>query len=489
MTHQVKELQPLEPGRLRFYCCGPTVYSYAHIGNFRTFLAADLVVRTAEAIGWRVTYVSNITDVGHLTQDDVADAGGEDKMEKALQSKEGEGFANIWDLAEHYADGFKHDWRRLNLREPTVRPKATQHIREQILAIEELLKSGHAYETPTGIYFRLASFAEHGKLSGNVDKEQLMVGVRDVVQDDNKEKPGDFALWKKDDKHLMQWYSPWGWGFPGWHIECSVMARKYLGDTLDIHAGGEDLVFPHHESEIAQSECLTGKPFANHWMHVRFLQVEGEKMSKSKGNFYTVRDLIDGKGVNPLALRLALISVPYGKPLNFTIQSLRDAGNHIERFRECERRIKATLGEVPADGEPTPELGRIYGAAVDAMCDDLNTSVAVAKALEGTKAILREGELSKEDALGAAWFLARINELLGIVRSEYEPLGAQAEEATSGGEAEAERIEGLIAERAAAKKAKDYARADDIRKQLADEGIELRDSPEGTAWVRKAATI
>jgi len=486
MSRQVKELQPVEPGHLRFYSCGPTVYSFAHIGNFRTFLTADLVVRTAESIGWRVTYVSNVTDVGHLTQDDIADAEGEDKMEKALKSKEGEKFANVWDLAENYAQAFEEDWRRMNLREPAVRPRATQHMREQILDVMKLVDTGHAYETPTGVYFKVSSFAEYGKLSGNRDQEQLMRAVREVVTDDNKQHPADFALWKKDDKHLMQWYSPWGWGFPGWHIECSSMSRRYLGETIDLHAGGEDLVFPHHECEVAQSESLTGKPFSNHWMHVRFLQVEGEKMSKSKGNYFTVRDLVIDKGADPLALRYALISVPYGKPLNFTMQTLRDATGNVERFRECERRIEAALGSVPLDGTPSPELERIYGEALDAMCEDLNTSVAIAKALEGAKAILREPKLSEADAHAAAWFLARINGLLGIVRNDYVD-GTIVNVPTE--DADAPRIDALVEERSAAKKAKDFARADAIRQELAAEGVELRDSPEGTTWVRKSAAF
>lgn len=482
LSRTVKPLETGEPGHLRFYSCGPTVYSYAHIGNFRTFLTSDLVVRTAEALGWRVTYVSNITDVGHLTADDVADATGEDKMAKALKSKEGEAFANVWDLARYYAEAFQSDWERLNLRTPTVRPRATEHMREQIVAVDQLIQEGHAYETPTGVYFRVSSFADYGKLSGNVDRENLQVAVRDVVQDDNKEHPADFALWKKDDKHLMQWFSPWGWGFPGWHIECSVMARQYLGDTIDLHGGGEDLRFPHHECEIAQSECLTHAPFSRHWMHVTFLQVDGEKMSKSKGNFYTARDLVDDQGFDPLALRYALISVPYGKPFNFTLQTLRDAQSNVERFRECQRRIDAA-------GSPAPEiqsghdLHRLAEECLDALCEDLNTSVAIAKALEGTKVILRQATLSSEEAAAAAWYLDRINALLGIVRSEYADESAEAEsgEPTLDGKTVSEWIEA----RQAAKKAKDFALADQIRDTLAAAGIELRDTPQGVQWIKR----
>jgi len=482
-SHQVKELQPVEPGHLRFYSCGPTVYSYAHIGNFRTFLTADLIVRTAEALGWKVSYVSNITDVGHLTQDDMADAGGEDKMEKALKSKEGEAFPNVWELADHYANAFKTDWKRMNLRLPMIWPKATQHMREQILAVEELIEKGHAYETPTGVYFNVSSFQEYGKLSGNRDQDQLYRAVRDVVTDDNKRHPADFALWKKDEKHLMQWFSPWGWGFPGWHIECSVMAMRYLGETLDLHAGGEDLIFPHHECEIAQSESLTGKPFANHWVHTRFLQVDGEKMSKSKGNFYTVRDLVDGEKVDPLALRYALMAVPYGKPLNFTRQSLRDAGQNVDRFKECDRLAEAAIAKGKSgDSSLKAILNDLYEQALDAMCEDLNTSVAIAKALEGTVAIFKAGDaMSKADGEAARGFLTKVNALLGFVRPDYE-----AEEGLNQPAVDEARIQALIEERAAAKKAKDYARADQIRKDLDAEGIELRDTPEGTIWRLKS---
>jgi cysteinyl-tRNA synthetase len=485
MSREVKEVRPIEAGHLRFYLCGPTVYSYAHIGNFRTFLTGDLITRTAEAIGWRVSFVTNITDVGHLTQDDVADSEGEDRMEKGLKSKEGERFHNVWELAEFYADELKSDWRRLNLREPMVRPKATQHMTGQIKAIEKLIADGHAYETPTGVYFSVQSFPDYGKLSGNRDQESLKRGVRDVVVDDNKRHPADFALWKKDEKHLMQWYSPFGWGFPGWHIECSVMSRDYLGDTLDIHAGGEDLIFPHHECEIAQSESLTGKPFSNHWVHTRFLQVNGEKMAKSAGNFYTVKDLLE-KGADPLAIRYALISGVYTKPLNFTDQSLRDATGNVERFRKAEAAAEAAIesGRGGDDALGTV-LDDLYGEALDAMCNDLNTAVALAKALEGTRLVLREVEaLSAASGQSAKRFFDRINALLGVVRSDYGEEGCPPVEAAAA-PVDPAKIEALIADRAAAKKAKDFARADSIRAEIDAMGIELRDTPEGTVWVAK----
>lgn len=486
LTRSLKAIEPLEPRHLRFYCCGPTVYNYAHIGNFRTFLSADLVVRTAEALGWRVSYVSNITDVGHLTEDDVADAGGEDRMEKALRSKEGERFVNVWDLASHYIDALKRDWRSLNLREPMVRPRATEHLREQILGVQSLIEKGHAYVTDSGVYFNVSSFRDYGRLSGNRDQDSLMRAVREVVQDDNKRHPADFALWKHDEKHLMQFYSPWGWGFPGWHIECSVMAMKYLGETIDLHAGGEDLVFPHHECEIAQSEALTGKPFSRQWMHTRFLQVDGERMSKSKGNFYTVHDLIEGKGVSPLALRYALISVPYSKPLNFTMQTLRDAEQAVERLRLCDE-VSSEAATSGGDGEDAvgKSLKSLYEEALDAMCDDLNTSVALAKVYEGTRVILREQSgMSQASGRSGQEFLQNVQGLLGIVRPEYETCAGSSTD--NGADLDEDGIEERIRLRAEAKARGDYAAADAIRDELAAEGIELRDSPEGTKWKRKS---
>lgn len=481
LTNQVKPLETIEPGHLKFYSCGPTVYSYAHIGNFRSFLTADLIVRTCRAIGMRVTWVSNITDVGHLTGDDLADAQGEDKMERALRSKEGEQFHNIWELSEYYTAAYMEDWHKLNLVEPEIRPKATQHVTGQIKAVEQLVANGHAYETPTGVYFSVDSFPDYGKLSGNT-QENLRKAVRDVVVDDNKREQADFAVWKSDDKHLMQWYSPYGWGFPGWHIECSVMAMEYLGETLDLHSGGEDNRFPHHECEIAQSESLTGKPFCNHWVHTRFLLVDGEKMSKSKGNFYTVRDLL-AKGADPLAIRLALMSTHFTKELNFTEQGLSDATGNVERLRRADAAVTAAL-EAKRTGEDTlgASLAEIYEAALDAMTHDLNTSVALAKALEGARTIAREAEtMSLASAESAVKFLDGINDLLGIVRSHY---GTPCPEVPKAAVDEA-AIEAKIAERAEAKKAKNFARADEIRAELDAMGIELRDTPQGTTWAAK----
>lgn len=499
-----REEKPLTPSQttadgtplLRFYNCGPTVYAYAHIGNFRTFLAADLVVRTAEALGWAVRYVSNVTDVGHLTEDDVADSSGEDKMAKALESKEGQAFENVWDLARHYTEALFEDWRTLNLREPTVRPRATEHMREQIRAAEALVESGHAYETDDGVYFHVPSFERYGALSGNRNADRLSETDRETVRDRAKRDPRDFALWKKDPHHLMQWHSPFAkgqgpWGFPGWHLECSVMAQTYLGETIDLHGGGEDLRFPHHECEIAQAEALTGKPFARHWMHVRFLQVEGAKMSKSAGNFLTVRDLTTppeeggredwGAPVDPLALRLALLSGHYGKPFNLTRKALTDAQKNRRRVHDADAVTQEALKANRAGKDRLSErLEAAYDEALAAMCDDLNTPEALAAAYRGTSTVLgahRESPLSGAEARTAATFLGRINALLGVVRSEYSAASAPPDDA-----AFAEDVERLLRQRAEARARKDFAEADRLREEVEALGVDVMDSPEGTTW-------
>ena len=506
LTRETEPLVPTETAPdgaplLRFYSCGPTVYSYAHVGNFRTFLTADLVVRTARALGWHVLYVSNVTDVGHLTEDDVADGAGEDKMAKALASKEGEAFANVWDLARHYTDALRADWAALNLVEPDVRPRATEHIREQIQAVQALVESGHAYETDDGVYFHVPSFPDYGKLSGNADADGLRDGSRALVTDDAKRDPRDFALWKKDPGHLMQWYSPFaegpaaGWGFPGWHLECSVMAQKYLGETIDLHAGGEDLRFPHHECEIAQAEALTGQPFSRYWIHTRFLQVEGEKMSKSSGSFLTVRDLTAppdaggrsdwGAPVDPLALRLVLISGHYAKPFNLTQKALADAQKNVARYREADDAARDALEAGRGGDDVLAEtLDAAWSETLAGMADDLNTPVALAAAYRGAGEILaasRAAPLSEASARSADAFLNRVNGLLGIVRSEYGDVGGVAEDDDF-----SERVEALLTARIEARAAKDWARADALRDEIDALGVVVMDTPAGPEWRRSA---
>ncbi len=496
-----RRTEPIEPSErdeestphLRFYACGPTVYTYAHIGNFRSFLTADLILRTARALGWKTTYVSNVTDVGHLTEDDLSDPTGADKMARALE-KEGQRFANIYDLARYYTEALVADWRALNLREPDVRPRATEHITEQIEAAERLVSTGHAYETEQGVYFSVQSFPDYGKLSGRGQDAGQLEGTREVVQDEEKRDPRDFALWKKDPGHLMQWYSPFtkgtagGRGFPGWHLECSVMSMKYLGEQFDLHAGGEDLLFPHHECELAQNESLSGGPSVRYWVHTRFLQVEGEKMSKSKGNFFTVRDLVEERGVDPLALRYALIAGQYRKPYNFTDKTLQDSAKTLARYRAAAENVAHALenGDASENGTPgdtalADELKGIYNRTLAAMCDDLNTPAALAAALEGARR-LQHADLDAPSARAAQKWLDQTNALLGIVYSDYETPAAPEDEAD---DPLAEEVEALLEKREAARAEKDYQRADALRDEIEALGVEVMDSPEGTTWRRK----
>jgi cysteinyl-tRNA synthetase len=354
-------------------------------------------------------------------------------------------------------------------------------MRQQILAIGKLMKTGHAYETDLGIYFSVATFPDYGKLSGNFSAEQLAESVRDVVSDTDKRDPRDFALWKKDEKHLMQWYSPWGWGFPGWHIECSVMSTEYLGEQIDIHAGGEDLIFPHHECEIAQSESLSGKQFARYWVHTRFLQVDGMKMSKRDGNFYTVQNLIadkdaGGRGFDPSAVRLALISGQYRKPYNFTFDTLKASTRHVQRIREA-RSISeaATGGGAGAIGDI---LDATLSRALAAMLDDLNTPEAIAAGLEGVKAILGAGTgMSRASADAAIHWLDKMDELLGWESSREALVDTD--------DALAAQVDRLLDERTRARSKRDFERADAIRAELTALGVEVMDSPDGPKWRRK----
>ena len=477
---KVEPLSTIEPNHLRFYSCGPTVYSYAHIGNFRSFLTADLILRTAREIGWKTTYVTNITDVGHLTNDDTIDASGEDRMARALHSPEGKRFANVWDLSRYYSSALQSDWNTLNLLQPDVQPRATEHIREQIQAIQQLLACGAAYQTSSGIYFSVKSFPDYGKLSGNQSAESLAHTVRDVVVDPEKKDPRDFALWKKDEQHLMQWHSPWGWGFPGWHIECSVMAQTYLGHEIDLHAGGEDLIFPHHECEIAQSETLTGRPFARHWVHTRFLQVEGEKMSKRSGNYYTVRDLVHDFNVPPLAVRFALISGQYRKPYNFTFAKLKDSERHIKRFQKAYEIAKNAQNRGTQGVAKTGEsLVDNHQTVLKALLDDLNTPAAIAAALEGVRTILGH---QKKLGPQAYQFITGVSNLLGVV----DDTPGEHSQNSADDHALNQLVEELIKTRTTARVAKDFSTADKIRDQLLEMNIEIKDSPNGTSWHKKS---
>ena len=397
LTRKTEPFVPIDPEQrvVTFYSCGPTVYDFAHIGNFRAFLNADVLRRTLEAIGYDVQQVMNITDVGHMTDDAVADGGGEDKMEVAsirlAEAKKSGTLPSDADIdptdpiavAQYYAIAFIEDAKALGMKivsdameNQNLMPRPTQYISQMIEMVELLIKKNHAYVAEDGVvYFDVQSFPSYGKLSGNtMEKLRSGEGGRvDMKTQNIKRNPADFMLWKPDPNHLMRWESPWGEGYPGWHLECSSMATSILGDVIDIHSGGEDNIFPHHECEIAQSCCATGREsFANYWFHTRFLLVDGGKMSKSKGNFYTLRDLVS-KGATPAAIRLELIRTHYRSNENFTLQGLKDSQRQIDRWR----RLAAWLclhAEVKINETPLQDAKEKFIAS---MCEDINIAGAI----------------------------------------------------------------------------------------------------------------
>jgi cysteinyl-tRNA synthetase len=368
LTKSLEEFSPLEPGRVLMYNCGPTVYDSQHVGNYRTFSFADTLRRYLEYRGLKVTQVMNLTDVGHLTRDDV-EAGG-DKMEEGLRRlrEKGVQVSDPYQVADHFIREFFEDRKKIHLLDAHHHPRATKHIPEMVEMIAGLLEKGFAYRVGGNVYYDVTKFPGYGRLSGNT-LDQIKSGARIDVNPE-KRHPADFALWKTDPNHLMQFDSPWGRGFPGWHIECSAMSRKYLGDCFDIHTGGEDNIFPHHECEIAQSEAFTGKPFVKYWIHARHMLWDGKKMSKSEGTFFTLRDLVD-RGYPGEAIRYALVTTHYRQQVNFTMKSFDDAKGVAARLREFHARIAGA-----PDG---PEHAIVAAARLrftEAMDDDLNTSGA-----------------------------------------------------------------------------------------------------------------
>lgn len=401
LTRRVERFEPIDPGHVKMYSCGPTVYDFAHVGNFRSFLFADVLRRFLELCGLQVQHVMNITDVGHMTDNTATDGSGEDKMQIASRrlkedkknGKVGLDFGadpdNPYEVADYFSQAFLNDGRKLGLKVaseyPQRVPKATQFISDMQQMISTLIDRGHAYIAHDGVvYFSVESFPKYGQLSGNT-LEALRIGAGGRIDMDNqnfKLHPADFMLWKPDPTHIMKWDSPWGAGYPGWHIECSTMAMKVLQtDVLDIHTGGEDLIFPHHECEIAQSCSVTGNDlFSRFWLHARFLLVEGEKMSKSKGNFYTVRDILYGSAtgapVHPAALRLELIKTHYRSHCNFTAKGLCDSACLVRRLAELGQRLRQDCGNCPKEIDPFdhPVVARF----VSALSNDLNVSEAIA---------------------------------------------------------------------------------------------------------------
>jgi len=468
-TRAKERFEPREPGVVRMYNCGPTVYSRAHIGNLRSFLFADVLRRWLEHLGYEVRQVMNITDVGHI-QDDADE--GEDKLDVAARKEK----LDPLQIAGRYADQFLADVAALGVRPPMCYPRATDHVPEMLAIIEDLLAKGHAYQVGEDVYFDVASFPRYGRLSGN-KVEDLEAGARIDVREE-KRHPADFALWKSDPKHLMKWQSRFGQdGFPGWHIECSAMAMKHLGAELDVHTGGEDNVFPHHECEIAQSEAHTGKPFARYWMHAKFLQVDGGKMSKSLGNVYTLADVIE-RGFAPRVLRYTLIRGHYRQPLNFTWEIMAESRAALEKLDELFARLARAARAADGQGVASEaQAGReLLTTAVETfeggMNDDLNVPIALS-ALFGLRDAVLAGSLGTDVARDALAFVRRANDVLAVLNTETADAGADA------------AIEALVQRRLAARANKDWAESDRLRDELVAQGIVLQDSAGGTIWRRQ----
>lgn len=446
-SRTIELFTPLKEGMVSMYACGPTVYDFTHIGHMRKYIGDDILKRTLLFLGYGVNHVMNITDVGHLSDDGDT---GEDKLEKGAK-KEGK---TVWDIASFYTSYFHKTMEAVHVLPPTHETKATDHISEMIALTETLIAKGFAYETAQAVYFSVAKDVEYGKLSGQKLSEKL-VGVRDeVVEDPEKRNPADFSLWfKRVGKfadHAMYWPSPWGDGFPGWHIECSAMSMKYLGETIDIHTGGIDHIPVHHENEIAQSECATGKQFVRYWVHHDFLTVDGEKMSKSKQNFYTLDDIIE-KGFDPLAVRLLCMQTSYRKPLNFTWEALAAADAQLKKLQKFARN----------QTEAGAKIEIYIQAFTDALSDDLNMAVALSVVWE----VLSDTTHPQKDVWAT---LLAFDEVLGLNLVDVPKLEITDE------------AKKLIIERDEARANKDYQTSDELRTKLESLGYTVLDTKEGT---------
>jgi cysteinyl-tRNA synthetase len=481
LSAKVEEFAPATDNTVRMYACGPTVYDYGHIGNFRTFVAVDILRRFLRQSGFKLQHVMNITDV-------------DDKIiRNAAREKK-----TVQEYTRKYEEAFLEDMASLNLERPEKIVRATEHIGEMAEFIAKLEKKGIAYRTEDGsYYFSIAKFPEYGKLSKK-DFGGIEVGARVDVDEYEKDNARDFALWKAPKEGEAHWESVIGPGRPGWHIECSVMSMKYLGESFDLHGGGEDLIFPHHENEIAQSESLTAKTFSRHWVHVRFLLVEGEKMSKSAGNFYTLRDLLV-KGHKASSIRFLLTSVPYRKQLNFTFDGLKQAAHSVERLRTFQMRMRMSqlpAGTNPAAQEAATKAKQEMRAGME---DDLNTaraSAAVFDMVREANTLADRGELREGDKAPLLEVLEQFDEIFAVLKDDdaektraalewAKAHGVAVEAGVSGSEMAADEVNRLIEERNAAKKARDFARSDAIRKQLSEAGIVVEDTKEGIRWKRK----
>ena len=452
LAKEKEEFKPLEGNMVRIYSCGPTVYSYAHIGNFRAYVFMDTLRRVLEYNGYKLKHVMNITDVGHLESD--ADEG-EDKMEKAAKKEN----KNPYEIAKYYSEVFFRDMQRLNIEKPEIIAKATEHIQEMLEFVEGLIKNGYAYETSKGIYFDISKLDKYPVLSNRKIDEQI-AGAR-VDVDEEKKSPYDFALWiKAPENHIMKWESPWGLSYPGWHIECSAMGRKYLGDQFDIHTGGIDHIPTHHENEIAQSKGLTGKIPARFWMHVEFLQVDGGKMSKSLGNTYTL-DQLQEKGIEPLAYKLFCFTAHYRTKLNFTFDTALSTQKALNRLREG--LVKHQEGTENIPEEKIKEYEDKFLATIN---DDLNIPSAMGLVWE----IIRSPEKSNQ----YAELLLKFDEVLGLDLANSKKYLKESQKLEL-----PEEILKLVEQRKRARENKDWSLSDKIRDTLKEKGYNVKDSKEG----------
>ncbi|RLI22070.1 cysteine--tRNA ligase [Candidatus Bathyarchaeota archaeon] len=457
LTRRKEKFVPLEKGKVKMYTCGPTVYDFAHIGNFRAFVFEDLLRRWLEYCGYKVIHVMNITDV-------------DDKTIAAARKKG----ISLREYTEHYTQAFFEDITALNIEKAHYYPRATEHIPEMVALIKKLLEKGYAYRGEDGsIYYAISKFKDYGKLS-KIRVKELKPGARVKVDEYGKEEAHDFALWKAWDEEDgdVFWETELGKGRPGWHIECSAMSMKYLGETFDIHCGGVDNIFPHHENEIAQSEAATGKQFVRYWLHNEYLLVEGRKMSKRFGNYYTLRDLL-AKGYDPKAIRYLLMSTHYRQQLNFTFEGLEAAKNAVDRLTNFVYRL------LDADGEGCGEkigslMENVQKRFEEAMCDDLNIAVALAAIFNFVREVnklMDDNKLSRGEAEQVYELMMRFDKVLGVigeVKKEEEKLPKEAEE--------------LIRKREEARKARDWETADKIRERLKAMGVIVEDTPQGVKW-------
>ena len=485
MARKVEEFTPLVEGRAGVYVCGPTVYGHAHLGHAKSYVSFDILVRYLRYLGYAVTYVQNITDVGHLTDD--ADEG-EDKLAVAAKKEHKHPMA----LAEYYTASYFADMDELQCVRPDISPRATGHIPEQIELVQTLVDKGYAYEANGSVYFEVAKFKDYGKLSGR-NVEDMQAGARVAVSPD-KRHPADFALWKKaEPNHILQWNSPWGKGYPGWHLECSVMSMKYLGETIDIHGGGIENKFPHHECEIAQSEAANEVQFVQYWIHNNMVTVDGQKMGKSLNNFINLKELFAGshkllsQPYDPLAVRQLILQSHYRSTMDFSDAALAAAQSGYDKITDAVIALRKRISgatEGGLDDKVAGELDELKGKFEDAMNEDLNTAVALSVMFE----LVRVANRLTEDSGASGETLRAANEMftrlgggvLGIVRDEYAS-------SSGGDEALLDHLMGMmIQQRKAARENKDFAKADEIRDKLLELGIVFEDKGGGeTTWRRQ----